>query len=345
MTAHVAHNSGNVEWYTPEAYITAAREVMGGIDLDPASCAKANEVVRATRFYTVEDDGLSQPWAGRVWMNPPYAQPLVAQFCQRLVDHYRSGAITEAIVLTNNGTETRWFRCLSDASQAMCLPTGRVRFWHPDRGTTAPLQGQAVLYFGVTPRRFTEVFESFGPVSVFGKGNASPLSEFHLDTLSAEDVERLWRRLQSQHAAQNADPELHANVARAVDRALSEGRITAAKAEEIRAELRRSHPRAVLCGYLRDIVPNRPALGAVPRRERVKAPDLAELLRRDPARQVPNLMDEMGRFTRDEDRILQAISDLCERAGIADGLAESAAVEGLRQLRASWAQAEYGRAS
>jgi hypothetical protein len=163
---HVSHNSGDDEWYTPPATIAAARAVLGEIDLDPASSAEANEVVRAARFYTVEDDGLKQPWAGRLWMNPPYKQPAMQHFCTRLAHEYTVGAVTEAVVLVNNATETRWFGELAAKSSALCLLSRRVKFWRPDKDSKGPLQGQVVLYLGRNVPAFRAAFGQFGQVTV-----------------------------------------------------------------------------------------------------------------------------------------------------------------------------------
>jgi hypothetical protein len=50
----------------------AVRASFGGdIDLDPASCAEANERVRAKQYFTKDMDGLKQDWTGSVFLNPP----------------------------------------------------------------------------------------------------------------------------------------------------------------------------------------------------------------------------------------------------------------------------------
>ena len=158
---HVSQNSGDHEWYTPAEYIRAARAVMGSIDLDPASTTEANEVVGASQFFSQEQDGLKQKWKGRVWLNPPYASGLVERFTGKLMDAISSGEVSEACVLVNNATETRWFQRLFSAAEGVCFPAGRVKFWHP-RKVAVPLQGQALLYFGKNWDGFTEQFEHFG---------------------------------------------------------------------------------------------------------------------------------------------------------------------------------------
>jgi phage N-6-adenine-methyltransferase len=161
---HVAYNSGENEWYTPADLIEAARTTMGGIDLDPATTPEANTVVQAAQIFTAKENGLTQRWDGRVWLNPPYEQPLVAQFCDKLAEEVGAGHVTAACVLVNNATETQWFRTLADVAGAICFPTGRVRFWSPTRETAAPLQGQAVLYVGPHGDGFGSAFHGFGVV-------------------------------------------------------------------------------------------------------------------------------------------------------------------------------------
>jgi ParB family chromosome partitioning protein len=164
---HVSHNTGEHEWYTPSEYIQAAREAMGGIDCDPATSNTANKIVGATTFFTVEDDGLGKEWIGRVWMNPPYSQPAVRQFCDKLRDEYSAGRATQACVLINNATETVFFQELASLSSAICFPRGRLRFVGKDGETSGtPLQGQAILYLGSYPTSFSKAFNRFGLVVI-----------------------------------------------------------------------------------------------------------------------------------------------------------------------------------
>jgi len=164
---HVTHNSGNNEWFTPAKYVEAARAAMNdGIDLDPATCEEANDVVQAARIFTAAQDGLTQEWSGRVWLNPPYVPVLLEQFARKLVTHVQAGEIEAAVVLTNNASETKWFQLLASVCDAVCFPRSRIRFRTPGRETATPLQGQTFLYFGTEPDRFLREFKQFGVVFV-----------------------------------------------------------------------------------------------------------------------------------------------------------------------------------
>jgi hypothetical protein len=131
----------------------------------PASSIIANETVRAATFYTKEDDGLTQRWGGRVWMNPPYGQPLIAQFSEAFAARYEAGEFEQGVVLVNNATETAWFQRLVRIASAVCFPAGRVRFIDADgQANGAPLQGQSVLYCGREVGAFEDQFRQFGHV-------------------------------------------------------------------------------------------------------------------------------------------------------------------------------------
>lgn len=169
---HVVNNSGQNEWYTPALYIEAARRVLEGIDLDPASSDAAQETVQATRFLTAADDGLSKSWSGSVWLNPPYERELIGQFTEKLHESLASqgGAVTDAILLTNNSTDVGWFQDIAPSADAICFVRGRISF-NDETGQpkNKPLQGQMFMYFGQSPGRFIEEFSQFG-VCLVGAG-------------------------------------------------------------------------------------------------------------------------------------------------------------------------------
>lgn len=160
-------NNTNDEWYTPPEYVDAARRVMGGIDLDPASNAISNEWIGAAEYYSIENSAFNHEWHGRVWMNPPYSR-IIKEFINKLVTEHEAGNVTEAIVVTNNGTDTRWFQQLSGAASAICLHRGRIGFLNEARERIDNNnKGQIFTYIGNRPDRFREEFEQFGSIAIF----------------------------------------------------------------------------------------------------------------------------------------------------------------------------------
>jgi phage N-6-adenine-methyltransferase len=161
--AELVNQSLTNEWYTPPEVIEAARAVLGAIDLDPASSPMANETVQATHFYTEADDGLIQPWSGRVWLNPPYGS-LVGKFVGKLVAEYEARNVAAAILLVNsNSAEVGWFAPLWGAYPLAFTSGARVNFV-PGAGQEASgaTHGSCFVYFGSYPETFAEEFERLG---------------------------------------------------------------------------------------------------------------------------------------------------------------------------------------
>jgi phage N-6-adenine-methyltransferase len=155
-------------WGTPTEWLDLARQTMGGIDLDPATNVEAQQNVKAKHFYTKDDDGLGQEWSGRVWMNPPYSQPLVTQFAEKLVESINAGDVDQACVLVNNATDTRFLQHMLAHCEAALFPRGRIPFLVPGSGEalTGTRQGQVFLYFGKNVDRFVELAQPLGWVGV-----------------------------------------------------------------------------------------------------------------------------------------------------------------------------------
>lgn len=148
------------EWNTPPWITALVRDVLGTIDLDPCGNKRSSPVVRATRILTVETDGLKVPWSGRVFMNPPYTRGQLAQWSQKLVSEYRTGAVTQAIALVPAYTDTSWWKTF--APYPVCFLHGRVKF---DGASGYPARfPSALIYLGTRTARFIFSFRAHGTV-------------------------------------------------------------------------------------------------------------------------------------------------------------------------------------
>ena len=118
--SHQSHRMKNDEWLTPPWIL----ERLGEFDLDP--CAPAPDRrpwPTAKKHYSFAENGLVQPWAGRVWLNPPYGKH-VAQWLNRLAQH------GNGIALIFARTETdAFFRTVWEKADALLFVRGRLHFY------------------------------------------------------------------------------------------------------------------------------------------------------------------------------------------------------------------------
>jgi phage N-6-adenine-methyltransferase len=110
----------------PEVVAELAAE-FGPFDLDPAANASN---AKAPRFYDVDVDGLSQPWTGRVFLNPPYGGPgrakVLESWIHKAADETRIRRALVVVALLPAWTDTDWWHDV--VWPAVKAGTAEVRF-------------------------------------------------------------------------------------------------------------------------------------------------------------------------------------------------------------------------
>jgi DNA N-6-adenine-methyltransferase (Dam) len=153
------------EWYTPPEHVALAREVMGDIDLDPASNDLAQQWIQARQYYTLAEDGLALRWTGRVWLNPPYGKQ-IRRWTEKAVAEYRSGFVSQLILLVRPAIASSWYQALT-AAFVKCEPHQRIRFINRDGvPRKSPVHGNTFFYIGREVERFHSVFSRIGAISI-----------------------------------------------------------------------------------------------------------------------------------------------------------------------------------
>lgn len=139
MAEHEPCIGATDDWYTPPAIFKAIGLTF---DLDPCSPGP-DHWVPARKVYTSADDGLAQPWAGLVFMNPPFGGrhghvPWLVHF----LAHGNGIAIVRAY------TSAGWFHDHVPRADAWLFPRGKTQFIHPERGI-GKSPGHGVILIGM----------------------------------------------------------------------------------------------------------------------------------------------------------------------------------------------------
>ena len=161
------HSSKSRAWYTPDWLLHPVRNALGGeIDLDPASCDVANRTVEADRFYSINDDGLAQPWnAERLFCSPPFGelrnQSQAGLFLAKAYNEYQAGRMQQGILLLKF-LPASWFQVAWEAD-AMTILNGPMPFVN-QAGEKGKMRQSAfaLVYFGNHADRFRWATQDYG---------------------------------------------------------------------------------------------------------------------------------------------------------------------------------------
>jgi len=143
MVDKVMYSSKNQEWSTPQLLFDNLNKEFH-FTLDPAATA---ENARCKKFYTIEDNGLWQPWAGSVWLNPPYGKGrIIEPWIEKIVAEVSAGNCT-VVALLPARTDTIWFHeYVFPYISQLRLVYGRLKF--DDGKGSAPFPSMIAIYDG-----------------------------------------------------------------------------------------------------------------------------------------------------------------------------------------------------
>jgi len=160
----------NDENFTPDYVVKPFRDLVGGFDLDPFSCARANEIVQAKTYWTKADDAFSKDWEAyqKKWVNPPYSKGNIERAVEMVLSYAHIG---NSFLLTNSSTSSNWFLDAQNYSTAILTFNHRIEFTNPKNDGIKKKSGndtsQTLFYFGkYSPQKFKVCCQHLGNVSV-----------------------------------------------------------------------------------------------------------------------------------------------------------------------------------
>ena len=99
------------------------------------------ENAKCDSFYTKEQDGLSQPWKGVVWCNPPYGKQ-IGSWVRR--GFFASLSGNTVVMLLPARTDTRWFHEYIYGKAEIRFIRGRLKFG--ESKNSAPFPSMVVVF-------------------------------------------------------------------------------------------------------------------------------------------------------------------------------------------------------
>ena len=121
MNTELMFSSATDDWATPIGFFAALDRVFR-FELDV--CASDTNH-KCARYFTAEQNGLSQDWRGTCWMNPPYGRG-IGDWVKKAHDSARHHGAT-VVCLVPARTDTRWWQTYCRDAEVFFVP-GRLKF-------------------------------------------------------------------------------------------------------------------------------------------------------------------------------------------------------------------------